>query len=309
MKLATTTSDFLHFCDNDPDRVTEVARAGFKHIDLNLYDGICPEWIYFSEGWKDEVARLRERADAFGADFVQAHSPGGNPLDFGEKYELLVRSTIRSIEICAELGIKNTVFHTGYSDAFGYTPEGKRGYFEENMKFIRRLLPTAERCGVTLLIENSTRANMKDKYFFLTGEDMAEFIEFASHPLIGACWDTGHANVEGHQYGDLVALGDKLRGLHVNDNRSKRDEHMMPYMGSLSVDELMCGLIDSGYKGYFTFESSSTLIPPRYWLSKRHTFERDTRCLRPTLEMARLTERLMYEIGKHILSQYNCFEE
>lgn len=309
MKLATTTGDFLHFCDNDTDCVTEVVRAGFKYIDLSLYDGIGPNWCYFKESWREDTAKLKAHAESLGASFVQAHSPGGNPLQFGESFEILVASTIRSIEICAELGIKNTVFHTGYSDEFGYTPEGKKGYFEGNMIFINRILPTAEKYGVNILIENSTRANMKDKYFFLTGDDMREFIEYANHPLIHACWDTGHANVEGHQYSDIMSLGKDLHALHVNDNRSKRDEHMLPFMGSLSIDELMCGLIDSGYEGYFTFESSSTLVHPRYWLSKRHTFDRDDRCLRPPLELARITEKLMYETGKYILSSYNCFEE
>jgi hypothetical protein len=83
----------------------------------------------------------------------------------------------------------------------------------------------------------------------------------------------------------------------------------MPYFGTLNMDDVMNGLIDSGYQGYFTFEVVAALRKSGSRHGKRHTFERDTRLLEPTMEMQMDLERLMYTIGKHCLTSYGMFEE
>ena len=66
------------------------------------------------DGWKDEVNKIKNLAQELGMEFVQAHSQGGNPLsDDKEHVDFLLKATIRSIEICEMLGIKNTVVHNG----------------------------------------------------------------------------------------------------------------------------------------------------------------------------------------------------
>jgi sugar phosphate isomerase/epimerase len=149
---------------------------------------------------------------------------------------------------------------------------------------------------------------MKDMYYFFDGEDMAEFIDWIGHPQLKACWDTGHANVEGHQYKDLVALGDRLTALHINDNLGEKDQHMHPFIGTLNTDEVMHGLLDAGFKGYFTFECQS-VVKDNYWLHKRHRFDEDTRTLNPGFSIVKKMTEVTYAIGEHVLSQYGCFEE
>ena len=41
---------------------------------------------------------------------------------------------------------------------------------------------------------------------------MVEFLNYVGHPLLHACWDTGHANCEGSQYDDIVTLGKVIGG-------------------------------------------------------------------------------------------------
>ena len=196
------------------------------------------------------------------------------------------------------LGIPHTVYHAGWKLGLS-----KEEYFEQNMRFVRRLIPTMEKTGVMLLIENSTRANMGERYYFYTGQDMVDFIEYADHPLLGACWDTGHANIEGHQYNDIVALGHHLRALHFNDNRGHGDEHIMPYLGTMSVDEVMCGLRDIGYRGDFTFECDSSLRPANCWQGNRRRWK-DEIIAEPTAAMYEIMERALYVCGEQILTAY-----
>ena len=303
MKIATTTADFRNYCKDDESRIYELHRAGFRYIDLDMYQ-FNSECVYMQVDWKEEIKRLKEVADKLGMCFVQAHSQGGNPLSEDVNHvNFLVRATVRSIEICKELEIKNTVVHSGYSKGIS-----KEESFELNKKFYQKLFPAMEKCGVNVLIENSTKANMGDMYFVNSGKDMCEFLEYVGHPQLHACWDTGHGNCEGSQYQHILDLGNELYAIHYNDNHGFKDEHLIPFFGTLNHDEIMHALIDVGFKGYFTLESVESLIPKRYWLGGRRTFEKDNRLAEPQLFMRRKLEELMYQTAEYILSAYNVLE-
>ena len=151
MKIATTSGDFTRFCATDEDRIRELHKAGFRYIDLSMYS-FTPDCVYMQENWKDAVRKLQALTGELGMQFVQAHSQGGNPLsDDPEHLDFLLKATLRSIEICEMLGIKNTVVHNGCRVGLS-----KEAWFAENKAFYEKLLPTAERCGVNILCENST---------------------------------------------------------------------------------------------------------------------------------------------------------
>ena len=300
MKIATTTDNFLYYCDNDIDRIRELHRGGFRYIDLSMYF-FTPDSPYMSDDWKTPVRALKEEADRLGMKFVQAHSQGGNALrPDPERVEFLVAATLRSIEICKELGIQNTVVHPGCAE--GLT---KEEWFEKNKDFYSKLFPIMEKTGVNVLVENSTKVCNKGRYCANSGKDMAEFLNYVGHPLLHACWDTGHANCEGSQYQDILDLGKELSAIHYNDNHGERDEHLIPYLGTMNHDEVMHALIDAKYEGYFTLECSSSLLQPR----RRREFAADTRLLKPQLFMQRHAEKLMYDTAKYILESYGLFEE
>ena len=166
-----------------------------------------------------------------------------------------------------------------------------------------------ERNNVNVLCENSTQRNMGEIYYPNSGSDIKEFVKFVDHPLFHACWDTGHANCEGNQYDDITAIGSDLFALHINDNRGYGDEHILPYLGTVNMDEIVNALLDIGYKGYFTFEGGCSLRPAKYWQGDRRTFEKDTRLAEPQLFMQKHLEKLMYDMGVYMLKQYDCFEE
>ncbi len=166
-----------------------------------------------------------------------------------------------------------------------------------------------EEYGVNVLIENSTRANMGEMYYFLTGSDMKEFLRYVDHPLLHACWDTGHANVEGGQYEHILALGEDLRAVHIHDNLGDCDRHAIPFTGTLNMDEVLNALIDIGYTGCFTFEADCAVNVGDGWLLRRREFVNDTRLFDPSLAIRDAAERFLYEIGKSCLAAYGLYEE
>lgn len=300
MKIATTTGDFDFYCQTDEQKIRELHRAGFRYIDYSFYS-FTPDCAFMQDNWKDEVKRIQDLADSLGMKFVQAHSQGGNPLsDDPEHVDFLLKATLRSIEICEMLGIKNTVVHNGAK-----LDLTKEQWFEENKKFYEKLFPTMERCGVNVLCENTTRLNMGKKYFIISGKDTREFVKFVDHPLVHACWDTGHANCEGSQYDEIMAVGDELYAIHYHDNFGRWDDHFVPFIGNMNHDEVITALIDLNFKGYFTLEACTPLV--RY--GGRRWFDRNDKLREPQLFMRRHLEALAYDTSKWMLSEYGLFEE
>lgn len=308
MKLATTTGDFDSYLDDDVDRLRKVAAAGFRYVDLSMYSGDAPGWAYAGEDWEKKVDELGNEAAKLGVKFVQAHAPGVNLLDAGEmKHGLFALS--RSFEVCARLGIENNVVHTGFSGDYLYDrPEDKERYFAANYAVIKELFPVLEKTGVNFLIENTTKVNMGKLWFFITGSEMKEFIGYCNHPLIHAVWDVGHAAIEGHQYQDIVDLGDDLRALHIHDNRAK-DHHELPLTGMTNYDEILTALIQIGYKGYFTFEADNVFYGFKRLRRHPELQTYGSRFTAAPLKLREMAEKLLYEIGKYILQTYDLFEE
>ena len=141
---------------------------------------------------------------------------------------------------------------------------------------------------------------------------MREFIEFVGNKNVHGCWDTGHANCEGAQYDDIMALGDELYAIHYNDNHCAKDEHVAPFLGRLNHDEVINALIDVGFSGYFTLECDSTLVKYDQWTGQRRRFNKEgvTQKLHsPQLFMQRHIEKLMYDTAKWMLTEYGIYEE
>lgn len=299
MKLATTTGDFWKYTTDQIEAITYIQEAGFRYLDYKFALDYQERTGVYAEDWQAQIARMQAHAEHLGMQFVQAHSPMGKPL--AEDNEQFVLDTIRCIEACGMMGIPNLVVHSGYRSRIS-----KEECFRQNKVFFDRLLAVAEKCDVNILVENFNKMNNPNVYWIDNANDQLALIELVNHPLFHAVWDTGHANLlETPQDEALRLLGSHVRALHVQDNLGDRDTHMLPFTGTLNIDSLMHGLSEIGYDGYFTFEVGHFF---RYG-DDRRPYEKDTRLADPPLSLKIAEERLLYEVGKAILTAYDCFEE
>ncbi len=318
MKLATTTGDFEAYSASLADRVKAYDGTGFRYLDLNLYRAIHAGSPFLGAGWERWIDEGGEAAAAMGVRFCQAHAPDGKPHETGEAFDVFLAATIRSIDACARLGIPHVVVHQ--QDIGGYPSREQRTHnLKRNRAFFERLFPAMERTGVCVLLENSCdrhaptpQQNIRN--FGSTAAELIELAGFIDHPLLQICWDTGHANVQGlDQYQSLVELGGRLRGLHIADNYGDMDSHVAPFEGTTNFDAVMQGLIDSGYAGWFTFEATHILRTGGAWPNYRRAWqyrgEPVTRLMDVPLHLKRQAVALLYQIGRHILAAYDCFEE
>lgn len=305
MKIATTIGEMYAYTAMNPaEAVRMYEGTGFRYLDCSFYNVLNPGHRFMTDEWKEQVTEAGEAAAKLGMKFVQAHSPNYNPLrdPADEAYHTAgLEASLRSIEACGMLGIPNIVVHTGYSLDYTY-PTDKETYFKANEPFLRALIPAMEKWNVTVCIENSAEGNMGPQYFFMSGQDMNDFIDFMGHPLLGGCWDIGHGhmrNIPPHD--ELVSLGKNLTAVHIHDNNGIADEHIAPFFGTIDMDSVMQGLIDADYKGYFTFESDG-FLPCR-------PGHGSGRLSCPPIAVKRAALAMLYQIGKSCLEAYGLFEE
>lgn len=302
MKIATTIGELYKLGLSPADTVRCYQGTGFKYLDYSFYTVHAkensPYMVDDDRVWKKEIEDVISAADECGFKFIQAHTPGVNP---GRpcNYEKELRAIHRSIEACAMLGIPVAVMHTSFGKDYEY-PGDRDGYFEFNKKFVLDVLKAAEKYGVTICLENTSNGNMGIQYFPRTAAELNDLIAYISHPLVAACWDTGHAVMDNKfdQYAELKELGKNLRAVHIHDNGVFGDQHLAPYCGPLQLDSVMKALIDIDYQGSFTFEASMFL----------NACNGDGPLKQLPLEIRKDGLALLYKIGKFALETYNVFE-
>jgi sugar phosphate isomerase/epimerase len=78
---------------------------------------------------------------------------------------------------------------------------------------------------------------------------------------VGVCLDYGHAHLMGDLGEAIETLSGHLWTTHVHDNGGKRDEHLVPYAGSIDWDAAMMETQKIGYDGTLMFEVADTGDP------------------------------------------------
>lgn len=315
MKLATSMGDFWWYVSTVPEAISCFKNSKFRNINLELATNTPAFYSDDEKDWKTFVKQLADAREEAGVQYVVAHAPClHNPIPDAlknrdnETYKTNIRALRRAIEVCNCLGIDRVVVHACASVDFSVEE-----FYQYNKMFYGDLLDLAEKYNITLMTENWD----SNKYHFSTGKEMRDFIDYIGHPLLAACWDTAHSNIDPvarkiGQYENIVALGDKLKGMHISDNFGDCHHHSWPFAGVINFDSVMQGLLDVKYDGYFTFEASYTLLhqnnPPYGRTPWIHNGETVTKLQSPSLELKKKAVELLYETGKYILETYDCFE-
>ncbi len=309
MKLSLSPISLHHYFDTDKEQRTIlelIKESGFLCVDYDVKKD------YLDGDYTDHAERLRKNLEELGMSAPQAHAPILDPFNPESNHLEYFK---KSFDFCKIVGIPHIVIHAGAIE--GNTREE---YFERNTAFYRSLIPYVEETGVGVLIENI--GHYENPHFLWNGKDLRELIDRVDHPLFNACWDVGHANLfwkkDCDQYSSMIALGDKLKALHVHDNcgyfektyrHHRIDMHAMPFSSfyaSVNYDALIQGLIDIDYQGTFNFETNVPVKPVR------PSFEYEGEIVRKLeklpLPLWKQTTALLYEIGKFMMESYGIFE-
>ena len=176
-------------------------------------------------GFLEKTARLLERA---GLKTPACHGFWGNLFDLAQLDEArrseAMKEHVRFLHQLAPMGVRTYTLHLGI--------EHGEPLSEAKWRQIRRsvdeLLPAAEKTGIILALENSAE----------TMDNLHRLVEFAgeySHPQIGFCFDTGHANcyAEDGLFPTLELMKKDIVTCHMHDNHGSFDDHNVPGEGNI----------------------------------------------------------------------------
>lgn len=253
----------------DGEAIDIVKAAGFDAMDWSLMDMVDDDAPFNGDDYREKALALRALCDEKQIPITQTHAPFSFPKDKWDDPEyfegVIFPRMIRSLEISGILGAEVEVVHPIHNSLYkGHEEE----FFQRNMAYYGRLIPYAEKYGVKIGVENMfQRDPLRGHIVADTCSVSGEFIRYLdtlNSPWITGCLDVGHVSlpISDETAADMIrALGhDRLGALHIHDNDYTRDQHALPYFGSLDWAEICKALGEIDYKGDFTYEVNGQLI-------------------------------------------------
>lgn len=235
------------------ESVRRIAAAGFDAVDLNLVM-ICNKTLRLhTEDWKYEAEKIALAVQESGIEIAQCHLPFRGkkvnchtPEDLEYYYEMFYRA----IDVAGFLKVPWGVIHP---DTF----KGKNLSDDECCKLNHerhdKYIEYALNQGINIAYENMTLGTQAGYCTYV--DQLVHLIDSYADPRIGACLDTGHANmVYDDQYEPILKLGHRLHCTHINDNLGKDDLHLAPFSGTIRWERVIKGLRDINYPGVLNLE-------------------------------------------------------
>lgn len=269
MKLSTTTGLYQKTGNEtvlkDLNEVLRVLReVGYEEIDLSFCFHKFPEYILRGDDWEKKIDELGETAVKLGISFYQCHLPfvpGCSPYrcpDFKEPghAEYFDEMTRRAYIASGRLGVKWAVSHPRTYPEFNYE---NKATFEANHAWQDRFVELGIKNGTGTCVENmlpSLDRKFSAKYCEHY-DQLIEYVDSFNDPMVGICWDTGHANqMQLDQTRAVKTMGKRIKTLHINDNcYGNADEHLLPYMGEIDWTGFINALVEVGYEGNLNYET------------------------------------------------------
>src|SRR3989449_4714930 len=132
---------------------------------------------------------------------------------------------------------------------------------------LEHLMLFAKHRGVTIALENTPGG-------LATPANLRQFIAETRLHDLRLCFDTGHAHMEDGVGPGFETMRELVVTTHVHDNRGEKDEHLLPYEGTIdwdaAVDRKSTRLNSShGYISYAVFclkkKNIKTKSPGTLW--------------------------------------------
>lgn len=250
-----------------------MAEAGFDTIDFWLYVYSESEDAPLrKENWREWVDYAADCMKKRGIVPGQCHCQWVKGHAFSEEFTIEPPKEIlhRSIEACHMLGCHRLVFHPPYYHRRILNDETRIAILDGQVEWFRHFLPTAEKFGVEIHLENTFDSKHTQKegdpyYVNVTAWEMLHIANKLNHPLVKICIDTGHARIANQDVPAMIReIGPLLGSVHLNDNFGLigpiyEDLHLFPGYGDLDWDAIFAALKEINYSGTLNMEPGSPL--------------------------------------------------
>jgi len=209
--------------------VGEAARAGVSAIELFCSRG------HFGYRSAEEARDLASWLSGNNLRLHSIHSPttrdfhltreSGAPLSICDPERLRRQEAVdeikRALDLVEQIPFRYCVQHVARHRDI---PDERK--WDAAFSSLEHLSLFARQRGVTMAIEN-TPGEMA------TPMNLKNFLEQTRLTNVKICFDAGHAHLEGGIPAALEYVRDLIATMHIHDNRGERDDHLLPYEGTI----------------------------------------------------------------------------
>lgn len=167
--------------------------------------------------------------------------------------QIAVAEASAAMAFAAAIGAKFVVTHLGVPDGMPTPgPDNDGGALSRSLT---TLAADARSRGLTLALEViPNRLSTPDALVarLETASDASDDAdEIVGH---GICLDVGHAHLMSGAIDAIETAGGHLVTTHIHDNAGKRDDHLVPFSGTINWSALVMAMEKVGYDGVWMFE-------------------------------------------------------
>jgi sugar phosphate isomerase/epimerase len=212
--------------------LAEIAQAGISSIEI-----FCAP-SHFSYRAPDRVRELADALGEYGLTLHSLHSPTERDLAPGresgvalsisdtERIRRLdaVDEVKRALEVAERIPFRYLIQHMGHGRQ-GADPRKTEAAFSS----LENLAVFAKARGVTIALENTPDE-------LGAPASLRQFIVETHLNDLRLCFDIGHAHMESVVDSGFEAMRDRVATTHIHDNHGEKDEHLLPYEGSIDWD-------------------------------------------------------------------------
>ncbi len=244
------------------EHLVHIAAHGFEAVEL------CATRTHFDYRDPHAIAQLGEWLSDTRLDLHSVHAPiadGMNGRTWLAPYSnasgneqrrgAAVAETEAALLLAGQCPFRYLVLHLGTPDS-GQPPGTSRAMSSDDNQ------PAAARRSIEEIVERAAAVNVRVALEVLpnrlgSAEALVQLLEEDLDGLdAGICLDYGHANMMGDLDDAIEAVSGHLLTTHVHDNRGTRDEHLVPFGGSINWDVALMETQKIGYDGVMMFEVS-----------------------------------------------------
>ncbi|MGB0035578.1 MAG: sugar phosphate isomerase/epimerase family protein [Candidatus Acidiferrales bacterium] len=216
----------------------EIAHAGFSGVEVFCAPG------HFSYRAPEAV---RELADALGErrlELYSLHSPTERDLSPGRESGVAISisdterirrldavdEVKRALEVAERIPFRFLVQHIGHG-----RQEADPRRLDAAFNSLENLVIFAKARGVTIALENTPNE-------LGSPATLVQFIADTHLNDLRLCLDTGHAHMESGVESSFEMMRDRIATTHIHDNHGEKDEHLLPYDGTIDWDAALTSL-------------------------------------------------------------------
>ena len=169
----------------------------------------------------------------YALDWSRYVAPTINLIDVGKSKRIDAMDEVkRALETAEQIAIESIVLHLGTRD-----DTWSERTLDLSMTAVEHIKAFAHPLGVKTFVETLPNE-------VTTPEHLLEMLRIARLDTVGVCLDVGHMNLPGMPgvAAAFEVLGDRIRQLHLHDNKGEKDEHCWPGEGTVDWDVVRTGV-------------------------------------------------------------------